>query len=344
MKNKKWMSVLVMALAVCLLSWQAMTTAQDEQKNTDDEWDVLLKGKTDISNDVGQGPGMGQGDQGFDPGGRGGFGGGGRFGGGLVETDQLLDFLTAHEPELAKKLENLSENDPDRFEAQLPTLRRLYGPVVRQMDRDPESAELSLKKIRLRLKIQKLVETAKSVEKSEKGAIKKQLSEPVGQLFDVIIKAEELSLSRFSERMESFSGRLGPGQEGTAPGDRRGRGGRADRNMDRGDARAQDMEPGDARDQDMEPADARGGRGMGPADARGGRGMGPGPGRDQGMGPNDRQGRGMGGGRGMGPEMFRERLESRKAALKSWQERKTQIVNNRANELLEGYEAFPWGR
>lgn len=306
MKTQTKLLAVLLVLAICLVSWQTINAADDKDKKAGDEWDALLEGNADVSEEARAwveaeaargGPGMGRG--GMGPGGdmgrgrgapgmgrggmRGGFGGGfsGRWG--MVDEATLHDFLVEFEPTLAAKLEALSVDNPDRFNEQLPTLLRLYSPVIRQMERDPEGGKLSLKKIPLRLKIQKIVAKAKDANKTEKTKVQKQLRKPVGQLFDIIIEEEGLRLAQSAERLEGRSG-------------------------------------------------------------RGGRGTGAGRGRRTGMGANRGAGRGPGMGRDFGPEMFRNRIEERKTAIKFWQESKEQIVTDRTKQLLGGYEEFPWGR
>ena len=119
------------------------------------------------------------------------------------QVKQLLIFLGEHEPALAALLRELQTENPERFQRRLPMLMRLYGPSMRQMQQHPEMGKLSLKQIRLKLRVQKAVRHARSAPEDEAPTSRQELSERLEALFDVIIEQEELRLSRWDERAEN---------------------------------------------------------------------------------------------------------------------------------------------
>ena len=322
-----------------------------------------------LAQPMGGGYGQAPGGFGQAPGGPGpGYGGG--FGAHYMPTpEELLAFLQQYEPALAQKLKQLHRENPQQLHAQLPTLLRLYVPVMRQMQYDPQAGQLGLREIELRLKAQDLVESIKTAQqadltepqtdqpepKSDQTEPKKQLRATLSDLFDVIIEQEQLRLTHFETRFEDWSEHMmgpGPGQNGPgAFGPDPGMGG-----------------PGPGPDMGPGYGPGPGAQGMGPGYGPGpgaqgmGPGYGPGPGA-QGMGPGYGPGPGTGGpgmssgfggpgsggpGMGMGggrPMMrFQRRLQERQRQIENWKEHKQAIVNQRMLELLGGYQPFPWGR
>jgi len=142
---------------------------------------------------------------------------------GLADPEQLLDFLNEHEPKLAEKLGALEKENPQMYRRKMRDVARIYGPIMMQMRRDPEMANLSLEKVRLILQQQQQVNTiqASGAEKTDL----KPLRETVGKLFDIIVKQQETRLTKIGERMENMpAGRRGKGPEGGGQGMNRGMG------------------------------------------------------------------------------------------------------------------------
>ena len=160
----------------------------------------------------------------------------------LISTEELLKFLEEHESRLGAKLKTLHEEDPEKF-SDLPlvvAMKELYGPVIQQMHRDPEGGKLSLKKIQLRLRIQRSVyDVKRSTEQSSRhDEARKDLTGHVSELFDVVIAQEEASLRRMEEwlkiRLESDpeqqrTGERTGGRRGGQRVDPRQRGGSSER-------------------------------------------------------------------------------------------------------------------
>ncbi len=260
-------------------------------------------------------PGPGRGDgRGWGRGPRDGQGrdfgqGGGRFG--RVDPVELMQFLQQYEPKLAETLNALRENDLEEYRRKMFAMMRLYGPVMRQMERDPEIGQLSLKKVRLSLEIEQKVKNYNDTQdKIERKRIKTELKQRLSSLFDTIISQEEKRLDQWQQNMQNWAD-----QDFDPDGRGRGRGG-----MGRGQG------------------------GMGP-----GRGMGRGPSMGRGQGGMGRgqggMGRGQGGmGRGQGGRGggFQDRMEERKKLISIWHDQKKAIVNARATELLQVTKPFPW--
>jgi hypothetical protein len=123
-----------------------------------------------------------------------------------VDPDELLKFLAEHEPTLAERLERLKIDEPEEYELKMPLLGRLYGPVMRQMMRNPAMAEISLRKIRLHLKIKSALAEAKEQADSDEAApSRKALRKSVAELFDVILEQEELRVSEMKSRLDRWS-------------------------------------------------------------------------------------------------------------------------------------------
>jgi len=243
----------------------------------------------------------------------------GRRGQERFDPERLAEFLREYEPELAEKLTKLRQQDPQRFRWQLFAIARIYGPVMAQMEHNPEMGKLSLKRIRLDLrtkqalkKIKKLEsKTFKDAEQAEQAKAKARTSlcENVSKLFDVILEQQQRRLQEAQERLDTWAPpkRLEPqGPPAEAPGFGKGRG------------------------------SARGtSRGIGRS---GSRGRGTGMGRGAGMYPGEEPVAGR------AHRELRARLEQHEESLKRWRDNKEQIVENRVKELLAGHEPFPWGR
>jgi hypothetical protein len=248
----------------------------------------------------------------------------GRFG--RVDTAELMEFLKKHESELAEKLDKLRQEDERKFEWQISTLKRIYGPIMRMMEENPAMAKLSLKSIRLRAKIQETVKEAKeAADESAKKEAAKELEGHLGDLFDVIISLEGMRLVSFEKRMQERPMRMGS------------RRGEESKTASEGEVR-------DRRGVQVGPGGYNGGEGRG--GYRGGRGPGPG-GRGGFNGAEGRGGPAGGGPGGFDRERFvefaRSRVEQRKKNIEIWKENKASIVQKRIDELLKGLQPFPWG-
>jgi len=230
-----------------------------------------------------------------------------------IDSAEIIEFLQKHEPGLAQTLTDLLESNPQEFRRRLESVRQLYEPVIRQMKRDPEMANLQLKKIRLQLKAKQSVKNVQALSfkefkdaktaKQAQTKAKKELRKTVAELFDVIVAQQEKRLTKAEERMKEWEPRGPEGKKGPRPRRRAGKG---------------IMGPGM-------------GKGMGPGM---GKGMGPGKGR---------RGKGRSRGKDFKCE-FDERLTEKKARLTAWREHKKQIVNDHVEELLQGREPFPWDK
>lgn len=119
-----------------------------------------------------------------------------------ISTEELMEFLEKHESKLAAKLKDLHQQDPQNF-SELPlvvAMKELYGPVIRQMSRDPEGGKLSLEKIRLRLRIERSIFIVKRADSRRAyHEARKELAGYVSELFDVILTQEEAGLKRMEE-------------------------------------------------------------------------------------------------------------------------------------------------
>lgn len=239
-----------------------------------------------------------------------------------IDPDELLEFLGQYEPSLAGKLEALKRDDPGKFRRQLPTLARLYGPVMEQVKVDPTMAQLNIEKIRYRLKIKQAVRQVKNA--TEKATVEKgkgTLTQNVAKLFENILQQEQLRLERAQKRLEEFSN--------------------ADTDQTQGIAAANQGE-GEFDEIQILP-DVRDGKGRGRGLGRGhggrGRGLGKGHGGRGGRGGRGMENRPNGRRRG---EWFRQKLDQHRENTEAWQANKELIIQNRVKELLEGQVAFPW--
>jgi hypothetical protein len=269
----------------------------------------------------GRGEGRGRGQRG-DGQGRGFRQDGGRFG--RVDPVELMQFLQQHEPKLAETLNALRENDLRQYRTKMFAMMRLYGPAMRQMERNPEIGQLVLKRIRLSLEIEQKVKNYNGTQdKIERKQIKTELKQRLSSLFDTIIFQEEKRLDQWQQNMQNWA------DQDSASG-----------NMDRGRGRGQGgMGRGQGGMGRGQGGMGRGQGGMGRGQDGMGRGQG-GMGRGQGG-----MGRGQGGmGRGQGRRGggFQGSVEERKKLISIWHDQKEAIVNARATELLQVTKPFPW--
>ena len=252
-----------------------------------------------------------------------GFGQGrGQFG--RVDPVELMQFLQQHEPKLAESLNVLRENDLEEYRRKMFAMMRLYGPVMRQMERNPEMGQLILKKIRLSLEIEQKVKNYNDTQDNiKRKQLKTELKQRLSSLFDTIISQEKYRLDQWQQRMQDWADQT-PVPENMGRGRGRGQGG-----MGRGQDGMGRGQGGMGRGQD----------GMGRGQGGMGRGQG-GMGRGQGG-----MGRGRGG-MGRGAERwgdgFQGSLEERKKLISTWHAQKEAIVNARVTELLQVTKPFPW--
>jgi len=152
---------------------------------------------------MGPGPGAGMdGEKGPGPGPGAGPDGGDRPRWGMGDPEQLLEFLNEHEPQLAEKLGAMEKENPQAYRRKMRDVARIYGPIMVQMRRDPEMANLSLQKVRLILQQQQQLNTVNEAgaEKADLGPLR----ETVGKLFDIIVAQQEHRMTKIKERMEGM--------------------------------------------------------------------------------------------------------------------------------------------
>lgn len=117
------------------------------------------------------------------------------------QIEKLMDFLTEHEPSLAVVLKEFRDENPEMFERKVPGLLRIYGPLMEQMERNPEVAELGLKRIRLKLRVDQAVRQFKQAGKDDQPAAKKELRKRVADMYEVILEETEMKIDRFAEEI-----------------------------------------------------------------------------------------------------------------------------------------------
>lgn len=122
--------------------------------------------------------------------------------------ERLQDFLSVHEPSLAAVLTELRESNPERFERSMSTIVRHYGPIMEQMEHDPDMAEISLRKTRLTLEVEQALrfvrEAAEKENQQEIAETTELLHGKVAQLYDLIMEQQRLELDRTVERFEGM--------------------------------------------------------------------------------------------------------------------------------------------
>ena len=131
----------------------------------------------------------------------------GRGTGAAVASEELLTFLGEYEPTLAAKLTELKTAEPEKYERRIPMLGRVYGPVIKQMERDEAMGKLSLQKIRLNLQVKSAVRQIKDAgsDAGDASSAQEQLTQRTGELFDVIVAQESLRVQEMQKRVESWT-------------------------------------------------------------------------------------------------------------------------------------------
>lgn len=131
----------------------------------------------------------------------------------------LLEFLRQHEPELAARLEAMKQENPRQYRHRVHMLGRMYGPVIEQMKLDPEMAELTLQRIKQRLKVENTLKKIHA--QSQQGSSENltgQLRSQVAGLFDIILQQEQLRLTQWQSQIAEWSvpdengGKADPGE------------------------------------------------------------------------------------------------------------------------------------
>ena len=122
----------------------------------------------------------------------------------MLDSAEIIAFLQEHEPDMAKKLAKLLQNDPQQFQYWLASARGLYAPVIRIMDRDPQMGQLQLEKVRLQLRAKRALAKVNKAEKDSRAKPAKKLHKIVGKLFDIIMEQGELRLRRAYDQIDQW--------------------------------------------------------------------------------------------------------------------------------------------
>jgi hypothetical protein len=163
-----------------------------------------------------------------------------------ISNEDLYGFLKEHVEGLTERLQKLEVDNPDQFKNLTRSLKELYGPVIQQMKRDPEAGALSLKKLQLRMRVQRSVYQVKHEQEEVKiEEAKKELTGYVAEMFDVVLAQERAQVAWMEERIKMRSDSTEDQQQ---VGDR-GRGrmgdmGRGGRSGDQGRGRSGDQSRG----------------------------------------------------------------------------------------------------
>lgn len=116
-------------------------------------------------------------------------------------VEQLMEFLSEHEPSLAVVLKEFRKDNPEMFERRLPGLLRIYGPLMEQMKRNPELAEMGLKRIRLNLRVEQAQRQFNAAGEADKATAKAELRKRVAEQYDLIMQQTEVTVDRFEEQV-----------------------------------------------------------------------------------------------------------------------------------------------
>ncbi len=131
----------------------------------------------------------------------------------------LLEFLRQHEPELAARLEAMKEENPRQYRHRVHMLGRMFGPVIEQMKLDPEMAQLTLQRIKQRLKVENTLKKIHAQpQPGSSENLTGQLRSQVAGLFDIILQQEQLRLTQWQSQIAEWSAAEEPGGK-TEPSD-----------------------------------------------------------------------------------------------------------------------------
>lgn len=120
--------------------------------------------------------------------------------------EQLQTFLTEHEPSLAELLAELQENEPERYQRSIATIVRHYGPIMEQMEYDPEMAQINLRRTRLTLEVEQALRVVKNANEDQQAT--SLLNDKVTDLYELILQQQTLELDRVEERFQEMQQRL----------------------------------------------------------------------------------------------------------------------------------------
>ena len=138
-------------------------------------------------------------------------------------VEAMMMFLAEHEPSLAAVLKEFQAENPRMFEQRLGGLMRIYGPLMEQMERNPDMAEVGLKRIRLQLRAEQAGRRLQAADAEGKEAARTALRERLGELYEVILRQTEMKLDRMEEqitKMQEWREILEQRGPGTKGGDR----------------------------------------------------------------------------------------------------------------------------
>ncbi|MBL0926496.1 MAG: hypothetical protein IBJ11_02445 [Phycisphaerales bacterium] len=116
-----------------------------------------------------------------------------------VRLDRLLDYIGERNPELAKRLRQFRERDPEAFRAMMEQRARAWRDIVDRRFSDPEANELAVKMLDLELRAGDSARLAAEAQGPERDRSVGELKDLVAQQFDVRLRISELEAKQLSE-------------------------------------------------------------------------------------------------------------------------------------------------
>ena len=123
--------------------------------------------------------------------------------------DELLALIKEHRPELAGKLTDLRENNPDKYFKKFSAQRRIWGPVLEAKKReDKKLAALLIEDIDLVEERDDLLHDIHRASKNRRQELIKKLEVVVGKRFDLILKKKKLQYVELRRRLKRLQEQL----------------------------------------------------------------------------------------------------------------------------------------
>lgn len=120
------------------------------------------------------------------------------------QIDQALELVRMRTPEIADRLQQLREDDPEKFEHVVDRIDWRLHHLLREHRRDPEGFKLRAEEHRLRFQAHRLADRLQDAEGEEAEQLKQELRNTLEQEFQARIAVHEHELTQLQQRIQDL--------------------------------------------------------------------------------------------------------------------------------------------
>ena len=122
---------------------------------------------------------------------------------------ECLEWLGKNYPEEVKKLTELKDKKPELYRKQLRYRCEKYRKIIEAEEENPQLAEVLKQDLELKMKRGKLLRMIKAeTDENQKEKLVKELTEVIGDRFDLIVKRKQIRYELLSKRLEELKEEL----------------------------------------------------------------------------------------------------------------------------------------